>query len=309
MQELDKRKNTNKHSKKVFSQSIIKIDFDEIQKDLSMGEKINNDNNKNHTLNKTIRSMMNHPPIKFNLNFFKYMINHGARLCNYEANNSISILIFHGTKYIANTKLIDRNLAENNVLILIRYLISMGAKPSNSDTDTNTLTLGIQSKNFKIIDLILEIDAKPLNFNINDNNIYSNFYCCKIYDYTVTLTAAVRTNNLKIVRYACESGSEPDNSSSHNNTLISAVKTCDPEIVREILIKGAKHTPRNNYYNSQYVDHYNCLFTEYYNIIVQQNHKIFKNLKFNEMINLIMCSGAIISLEFLNKLKKKDILR
>ena len=111
-------------------------------------------------------------------------------------------------------------------VMLIEYLVKIGAKVSNIQSFTNTLSTAFRTNNFAIINMICKMDSVP------DNSSYKGYKN----DVRInTLTTAVKTGNINLVKIIIGKHAEPDNSETTQNTLSHAITTGNIEIIREIL--------------------------------------------------------------------------
>ena len=256
---------------------------------LKNGQKINHKSKKN-TLNYAICTFLSKTESKFNLEYLAFLIHFikasGGKICSKDQYNTLTLTIKCSKQYILNAK--DKILAEKNILELLHLLILNGAEPSGAqDFKSNTLTAAIETGNLKIVQVIAESNPLPDNGN---KNYHCNGMSDKRYtDNLNTLTYAVNTNNLKIIKIAIKCGATPHNGLGWCNTVVQAIifgnqmdqaplePTCKNslEIVEEIIIIGGK--PNDNAF-------YDFLNDFKINIHVA-----------DKLINLLMCSGAVVS--------------
>ncbi len=164
----------------------------------------------------------------------------------------------------------------SNDLDIVRMLIGYGAQPDVSQTLTNTLTECIKMNNLLLIELLCNNNAKP---DVSQTS-------------TNTLTKCVMINNNSLVNLLCNYNALPNVSDTFSNTLTQAVLTFNPMIVKCIIKNGGK--PSNPVHNYYY--HYElgkttfvCFIKEYLIAPVKIDYNII-----NEIINLMMCSGALV---------------
>ena len=168
---------------------------------------VENNSRKKHTLNRAICTMLSNHADRFDLEIIKILMRYGATVSNNDKFNTLSITIEQCFLETLNI-LYDYKTQQNNVLELIKYLTEHGARPNNSETLKNTLTLAVRTNNLEIIKIILKHGGMP------DNSQFDNF---KIIDDSYkqtsnTLTHAVLTGNPQIVKIICKHGGMSDNS-------------------------------------------------------------------------------------------------
>ncbi len=264
----------------VLIDSILNENIEGVNVCLSKGVNLN----KNKALNLAIINLFRHQTNKINFLFIKNLIELGACPWNHKNDNTLSITISHGTKYIK--KNLNSSNSQKIVLDLINLLILHLARPNESDT----LFLAVKSKNQKIIELIFEIKLKESK---NQSSL---------------LTYAVDIENLKIVRMLLlQYNVYPCVSNCDDNTLLHAILTCNCEII-QLMIRSQKIVDNSNFFK-QYI------FREFYNNCVISSK--FTSLILNNCLNLIMCSGLdvdsytyrqIISKEMLTEIESKILI-
>ncbi len=194
--------------------------------------KSNNDKGRKHTLNHAINIMAMNKMYSFDINVINNLINKGAIVSNNDKYNTLTIAIKYAVSYLKNetnnTQLQTKK--EKDMILLIHTLINAGAIPSNAQNLSNSLSVMFQSKNLNLIKFIVEIHQSSLLIFL-PNNYLSN-----------TMTVAVKSENLDIVKIANDKfGAIPDNSNSANNTLITAIKTNNSKIIKEIILLGGRY--------------------------------------------------------------------
>ncbi len=297
----------------VFYQAVSSANTQTMKLALLKGAKINNGECKRNTLNCAIRAMLNTNTKSFNLNFIKELIQRGAKMCVENENNTLTNIIKCVNNYIDINKNIEmnKNNAEKNILDLIKLIIGKGGKTCNSRCNLNTLDTAINTKNQKIVKIIIKMEPQPItNPNtlcraINSDNIkivkiiikFINKIKPLFLHNSNTLNLAIRTKNLEIIDLicGCDTVIIPHCSELYKNTLSCSILTGNHQIVKKVIMKGG--TPINTYNIKNLWDIKTIpLFDEYYYYMHDNN--IYENYSINDidyMINLIMCSGALIS--------------
>ena len=270
---------------------------------------INNDDCENNTINFTIKNIFqfSQRPIDIERNSIKPLIKtlifNGA-VINNKKNNTLSLALNGAIQYILESS--DHlALAENNMLKFIQFLIDGGAKPSDHHAN-NTLTIAIRSQNLNIIKIIAQTNPKP------DNDCFccSNYGICFCLDgqieyldtYFNTLTNAVRTNNIEIVKIACKLDAHPCNKYSEKNTLTQAILIGNLDILKCILTKGAKPVLENIHSSPST---FRVFYDRYIGEIYPKIDQCTKNDTIDQMIDLIMCSGATIPQSLIDEISEK----
>ena len=159
-----------------------------------------------------------------------------------------------------------------------------------TQTENNTLSCAVNTKNLEIVKILCEYEKLRLP-DVSGNG--SN-----------TLNCAVKTNNLEIVKMIFEIGGLPVIGQTLDNTLTQAVQIKNPGIIHEIIMRGGK--PNNyNYHNYNFNNYYGYqvinTFDTFYNIM----HKCDDIEEFDQLINLLMCSGVKMNYYVLEKLNSE----
>lgn len=189
--------------------------------------KPNNHCGTKHTINRAIRLLKRNITYKFYLNSIKKLLHIGATVCNNNINNTLTLALSYVKRYINY----HTTEAEKCMISFIQTLIDAGAKPSNAQDHTNTLTAVIKTKNLALINKIIELDSLPDN-----HQHYENVNIC-----VNTLTCAVETNIVDIVKIACNVGALPNLSNiDYYNTLTYAAQLGNTDIIKEIVMVGGK---------------------------------------------------------------------
>lgn len=210
---------------------------------------------------------------KYIVDLVKLLIDHGVSAANDPDILSIAITYVVELK---NQKIED----EDEMLKMIKILITNGAKPNNSSLYyQNTLSCAIKSMNKKIINMIVDLDPSPDNLGgLKD----------------CTLTIAVDTKIIPFIIIALECGAKPDNTATKHNTLAHAICTGDSNIIQIVLIHGSEPINNNPLYRlSNAPETTFVLFYRKY--IIEENNNNINNDELNHVIDLIMCSGAKFS--------------
>lgn len=236
---------------------------------IGRGVEINNNiySNKN-SLKILMNTLSDGKYTKFNLNMFKYLINAGAIPINENIyDNTLSRALYIAQLYITFTKNIN---ASDLMIEFITYLISIGAKPCNSQNNTNSLSIAIKTKNENIINLVVDSGAKPNNMQFDVN----------------TLTESVKTKVLDVVKLAIKLGARPDNTETKYNTLSHAVLINNIDIIKEIIFAGGIPSNPSN--------------QDQYNFYGSSTYSAFLRIFNIEIFNLIMCTGFQMPANFYN---------
>lgn len=275
-------------AKKLYNDAIIGSNIDQMIIALKHGAQINNRQCRKNTMNSAIRSMLSNKISKFNLEFIKGLVEMGA--IPYRATYPFWDTRFDVlTGIIRYTKLyIDlgkrhgcEKEAEDNILELLGFMIrEMGCTSISSSTIIRILEMN----NERIIGLLV---GQKIKINkISKRHI---------------LICAIETQNVNIVRLICTSDCiKPLNGPCiEYNVLTKAAMTNQPEIVQEIVLRGGE--PHN--VGSQCRGCYRCTtFYHYYDYA-------HKTLCIDEIIYMLMCSGAIIHEYLCEEIIRKKIRR
>jgi len=226
----------------IFNRALADINIQLIER-IIKNVRIRNNNSRKHTLNYAISKLFVSDLNKFNLNIIKILLDNGAKPCYYDTgdNDTLSLTIEKGIKYIKKYET-EENLAENNILNLIKLLINYGIKSNDEGYYSlhkcyqNTFSLIVKSGNLRIINLVLTINPIP------DNIDYK----------TSTLSFAIKTSNVEIVKLALIHGA-----TTHKYSLNYAIETTNPDIVKEIIINGNSEPMiecDHRYYDKRYIN-------------------------------------------------------
>lgn len=201
-------------------------------------------------VNQIIRILKKNIECKLNTYVIKELLHDDICVSNNMINNTLTLTLTYAKMYMECHK----KEGENSMISLIQALISIGAKPSNAQNGTNTLSAAIQTKSLNLIRIIIGLNPLP------DNHQYGTCVDAN------TLTHAVNTNIFDVVKIAYNVGALQDLSDTENNTLACAIVTRNTEIIKEIILDGGKCK-------------YNCIDYEH-------NRNNMNN------INLLLCTGA-----------------
>jgi hypothetical protein len=230
---LTKQQNINGYT---FSKKVIKVILDT--------KKINNNDSNNHTLNRTIATILSSDVKQNSYEIIKNLFDCGATICNTENKyNTLSLFLNRCIDHV------NGNITD--ILIeIFDLLIYHGAKPNNSKSDLNTFSLAMMTKNIKIIQTVAKMKAVPNNTcNIVGTWAVGHWAAWPLifYDqYPPTLSCAVETKQIEIIKLAHEHSALPESTSIVSsygeipNTLVHAILTGDPEIVKQIIIMGGR---------------------------------------------------------------------
>jgi hypothetical protein len=249
------------------NEAIVKGDKMMLQKALLLNPIINISDSKKNTLHVAIRCILNNNPNNFDIGLFVYLIKKGAKISNDRTNCSLFFVLKDARKYISSNK--EKEIVENNIIKLIKFLADNGAKPSDIQSVSNTLTVAIRTENLKIIKAIIELNPKP------DNTLCENN----------TLMCAIYTNNMEIVKIAIKCGALTQNTINYTNTLKYTMQFGNLEIFREIIIAGCKPS------NFDMMFYEKSTFRHFYESYCRNSNAS------SDIIDLLMCSGAKIMTE------------
>jgi hypothetical protein len=256
------------------NEAIIKGSRVMLKDALLLKPKMNITNTEKNTFNFAIHCTLNNNPNNFDLGIFDDLIKAGAKICNTNINNSLSYVLKYAQQYILS----GENIAENNIINLLKFLIANGARPSNvQNNSSNTLSSAINTENLKIIKIIIETNPKPDNETWTLSSLN-------------TLTYAVTTNNLEIVNIAIKCDALPQNTDNSNNTLVCAIQTKNPEILREIIMVGGN--PNNFEWGMFEKSTFRCFYELYCDD--NESDTQANMIIYSTMIDLLMCSNAQI---------------
>src|SRR5271166_2473274 len=94
---------------------------------------------KQHTLNREICGLMFHIFNEFDgvkiCKTIDNLISNGATICNKDDYNTLSMTLKYVLPYLPLT-----STAENNIMVLLQFLVYKGAEPSGSQSNFNTLS-------------------------------------------------------------------------------------------------------------------------------------------------------------------------
>lgn len=165
------------------------------------GAWINNNNCKDHTLNRAIQATLSVDQHRFNLIFIKEIIDLGALPCNCDGkkdsgkNTLTQILkIANGT----NCKREKRVIVQRNIIMIIKLLLSNGALPNNTKKpEQNTFAEAVVTGNLEIIKMMYEHGATGTNIAYDRSRGYYR---------QDMLSQAISTGDPEIVKYAIING-------------------------------------------------------------------------------------------------------
>jgi hypothetical protein len=258
------------------------------------------------------------PKVTFDIQFLKKLFDAGAIIHSNNCNDILSRIIIHEDHYIHdedienNIKellqlLIERGAKNNNSKFLDNAVRSQNIEhinlivKSEIPPEPSTLTTAIWKQNSKILNLMCDYGAKPDNSQTDKNtmsivtkynSLESLHVVCahgakpdKTNTMNNTMTLAVRMKDMEKIKLVCQHGAVPNNDNfwyEYTSTFMYAVKTCDVEIIKEVMMQGAKPYILDWRVNSFY--------------IYSRNKFSCKSIKsIDRMINLLMCSGEQIS--------------
>lgn len=150
---------------------------------------------------------------------------------------------------------------------IVRILLENRVSPCQTQNDTNSFSLAVQTENIEILKMICSHGALPCQSNRSNS-----------------LSLAVATEDVEIVKIVCDYGALPCVSESTANTLYRAVETMNPMIISMVIQRGGRLDRCVNTYG------HDNLFDEMRLYIIKR--KIKDNKQTNHIINLLMCSGA-----------------
>lgn len=194
------------------------------------------------------------------------MCKHGAMINQENESDALSHILTHGVK--------------TRIKSIVALLYKYGAKSNQSQTDENTLSCAVKTKNPGIVKIVSEYGAKPNQSQTDEN----------------TLSLAVETQDIQIIKMVCDSGGLPDVSMSVNNTLYLAMLTMDPRIILAIIQRGGVPTHGTDYWECS--DENGGTYRYHKNIFHEMKNQVHKQKnddQISRIIDLLMCSGAVIN--------------
>ena len=288
-----------KNANRQLYRSITLLNIDKFKRALANGAVIDDNRNK-CTLNSAIITMMNLCPDKFDLIFIEDLINLGAKPCNEDNNNTLSVTVrnfFH--EHNKQKECPFKSLYSTNKIKLIKLLIDSGALISNSLCEqNNTLLQSVIIEDIEVIKMIATLHPTPhsyiLNRAIKTENLETIKIICSLgalltEGYILrssiepnndcrenTLNTAIRTGNLNIIKFVADNLEvKPNNQVTYgsyhgeeNNTLNIAVSTKNIEIVKFVAYLDAKP------YNFQSINNNNTLISA----LLTENLEILKEI-------------------------------
>lgn len=283
-------------AQKLYNDAIIKSDINLMIIALKHGAQINNSDNKKNTINFAIKVMLNNKKIsEFNLGFIRKLTKIGAiPPTSYSSNDQglhvLTCIIKYAKQYIDYGSLSGHNNeAEKNILDLINFMVD---EMNCTEIPAQALIKVIEMRNEKILSVLIRQKSRIIE-NTDDIHI---------------LNLAIETQNVNIVRLICNYDNDkcevirPMNESFPVfNTLTQAMLTNQPEIVKEVILKGAR--PYNKYEWDGF-----CKYTTfwcYYNYIDSLPISEQTTSIVDRMLGLLMCSGASIPDYLCEKIMKK----
>lgn len=311
---LDSKSDPVKKWQIMFHHAISTANIILVKQALGNGAKMNNNQSKKNTLNCALRAMLSANVTQYDFNFIIQLMDLGALMSLSDGNNILSIIIEHGGPYINRY----RESAKENVLELIESMIKLGAEPNNNaNSSNNTLYIATICADIDVMNIIVK-------------------YCPSLRPNYLTLIQAVKTKKMEIINMVCELGTRSI-TGGYVNTLIEAIKTRDCKIVRKIIMHGEKppisdHIDDNdhniNYYGIQFLryNHSDNLILCYYRNFLEQYDSSYSRGPYNtfsdkfsfsdklseinntvdQMLNLIICSGASILRSTVKLLQEKE---
>ena len=279
-----------------------------LNKALVKGAVINNRWSKKNTLNRAIRSTLNNNLNGFSLKIINRLIDHGAVMHNNGSeHDTLAVALNCANAYISSFPSGDKRvLAEDNVMELLNLLIQRGVDKIDLQSRCHIVSSAIKTGRLNIVNLFTQIDPSikhsypyglapleldPCNIRtdakIIDQATKNNFFPDNFFQDGLdngTLDCAVSTKNIDIINIALKYGAKPS-----QNTLTNAIQTNDPKIIQDIVILGGK--PCNA---STQWDHWST-FYNLYSHYGRMKTKFIDFQKVDQIIELLMCSGATVS--------------
>lgn len=307
----------NQKQRKLY-EAIKNTDDQQLVIALAEGAKINN-NCRNNVLNHCIKSMLNNTNT-FNLNLIDILVKNGAKNSIIESENVYVIIIRRLTKYIKLSenqkdamdnvlKLLNQLVAnglKSNTLALynaiktrkteiIRIMVKATEPLINEEPmiNENILLSAIRTYDVEIVRDVIEYyvqcnvkftRAIILNMAIRTRNINIIRIIMNIgpeKDMS-TLNNAIKTHNYLIVKLIFDYGAQINNSQCdyYANSLTHALRSFDPMIVKEIIIRGGKPYL---FLNSGLFPFWRVMRLDTLDYTVREN-----------LMNLLMCAGTKI---------------
>jgi len=300
--------------------AVIQKDIDKIKYILNPGANHNYQN----ILDFAFGIMLNMGANAFSLQFIKSLILHGFEI----SDNTMANVLNQSISCTSTFKNNERD-SGNNIFNLVQLLITDNAKLSKSQIlPSKEVSVVFNFQNPEYLRLIVQYHPRPIKNHYRyrccshcyheyvDNNDNRDRYCYNGAGNDF-ITRAIKTKNLETVKVACQIAVQydiqPDISETENNSLTNAVLTGDPEIVKEIMMIGG--LPNNSLYKIHcfgcwimpiYKVNTNNTFEFLYREYIKNDNSINIHI-IEQLIDLIMCSGAILTFKTFMHIVNKEI--